>query len=208
MLAGFGLAAGSLYLFAKLVSEIFEQEMTGMDMAAYNLLHSMSSPVMDTLMRTFTIIGSGPVLVLLCAGIAFFLYRHFTLSLALFFLGANVGGALLDVLLKNAFQRARPLIDETIGAVGYSLPSGHAMSSLIFYGFLAWLVVRAKKQGPWSKVALCFLCVLMICSIGVSRIYLQAHYATDVLAGYLAGTCWLIACIIAYELTFGRKAKA
>lgn len=87
--------------------------------------------------------------------------------------------------LKMLFTRPRPLGEQLTYATGYSFPSGHAMVSMAFYGFLAYLVWinLPGKQGKCWAGSLVFLVFL----IGVSRIYLNVHYASDVLAGFLLG---------------------
>lgn len=116
----------------------------------------------------------------------------------LFFAIAVGGGSLLTLLLKNVYDRQRPSINAEIDAVGYSFPSGHSMGSLIFYGFVIYLVVRTHQRRwiQWLTVTLLGMLVLLI---GSSRIYLGAHFPSDVLAGYAAGLIWLILSLIALE---------
>nr|WP_226668813.1 phosphatase PAP2 family protein [Metabacillus litoralis] len=110
----------------------------------------------------------------------------------------TVGGGLLVQLLKHTYQRERPSIIEVIDAVGYSFPSGHAMVSLIFYGFLTYIMARktSSKALKWSITSLASILVL---SIGLSRVYLEAHYPSEIVVGYLAGSVWLILNLITFE---------
>lgn len=99
-------------------------------------------------------------------------------------------------VLKNLFARPRPWGEALTIATGFSFPSGHAMLSLAFYGFLALVVLKdyPPKYRPLILVGFTVLILL----IGFSRIYLNVHYASDVLAGYifgalvLAGNWWLM----------------
>ncbi|WP_413465972.1 phosphatase PAP2 family protein [Metabacillus litoralis] len=105
---------------------------------------------------------------------------------------------MLVQLLKHTYQRERPSIIEVIDAVGYSFPSGHAMVSLIFYGFLTYIMARktSSKALKWSITSLASILVL---SIGLSRVYLEAHYPSEIVVGYLAGSVWLILNLITFE---------
>jgi membrane-associated phospholipid phosphatase len=94
-------------------------------------------------------------------------------------------------LLKRLFQRHRPADPLVDGITNFSFPSGHAFMSVAFYGLLCcwvWFSVHNKRQKNMA-IAILFLLILII---GFSRIYLRVHYATDVLAGFAAGTAWLL----------------
>lgn len=196
---GMLLAAGSLVGFAKLVSEIFEQETVHADAWAYQVLHSADSPAWHSLMVGMTQLGSGSCAIILSLLVMFWLacVQREPKTL-LMFVCANLGGVLLNHWLKALFHRARPLIDPAIGAVGFSLPSGHAMGAMIFYGFLGYLLIRSQSRLS-VKLLMGAILAGFILLIGISRIYLQAHYASDVLAGFMAGSFWLIACIFAMD---------
>ena len=93
-------------------------------------------------------------------------------------------------LLKNVFERSRPAGEALTIAAGFSLPSGHAMLSMAFYGFLACLLLRQKNssRARWGAILL-FIWVFLI---GFSRIYLNVHYLSDVLAGFIFGLILMI----------------
>ena len=110
----------------------------------------------------------------------------------------NVGfvGAFCWVV-KHIIERPRPegiaLIEET----GFSFPSAHTMGSVVFYGFLIFLVWRYLKNKPLNIILTTFLSIFEIV-IGYTRIYLGVHYFTDVLAGALAGLAYLFVAIILF----------
>jgi membrane-associated phospholipid phosphatase len=127
----------------------------------------------------------------------------------LFFLITVAGGGLLNLFLKNFFERERPNVNRIIEADGFSFPSGHSMGSITYYGFLVYLILRSARK-PLSKAGLGILLCLVILLIGISRIYLGVHYPSDVLAGYMAGGAWLIICISLLEIMYlyrGHKHK-
>lgn len=189
----------TLVLFAKLVDEILEQEITLWDQWAYFVLQGYANYPLDVLMYWMTAIGSAlsvvgiSVVVVLWLGV----FRRDLHAIYLFLI-ANGGGLVFNLLLKTLLQRDRPGINPDIGAVGYSLPSGHAMGAMIFYGFLAYLIIGSQRSKR-LKVFLSLFMLIFIVLIGMSRIYLNAHYASDVLAGFIAGCFWLSACILALE---------
>src|SRR5262249_30213916 len=110
----------------------------------------------------------------------------------------------LDLELKEAISRPRPSNrDRHVNENNASFPSGHAMGSTIGFGMLAYLLWR--ESGPrrwrWLGIGIATLAILLI---GFSRIYLRAHYLTDVLGGYAAGLAYLAACLTALELARRR----
>ena len=110
--------------------------------------------------------------------------------------GISVGlnliiSVLINVIVKNFLQRPRPVGNRLIDEWGYSLPSGHSMVSLCFYGLLMYLIYRTIKNKYLKYGLIIFLSLLILC-IGISRIYLGVHYTTDVLAGFLVAIPYLI----------------
>ena len=101
------------------------------------------------------------------------------------------GGSLLNILLKHLFYRQRPILENPLTTLAsYGFPSGHAMGATIFYGFLALLF--AQRIQTWRLRVLVFcLAAMWVALIGLSRIYLGAHYLTDVLGAIAAGCVWL-----------------
>ena len=117
------------------------------------------------------------------------------------------GGMLLNVALKHTFERARPHFVEPILTLStYSFPSGHALAATVFYGFLACYAARRARSWP-GRVLPFVPAAAMIFTVAFSRLYLGAHYLTDVLAGMLEGCGWLAVCITA-AVTFNRRSAA
>jgi undecaprenyl-diphosphatase len=104
----------------------------------------------------------------------------------------NLGvSALINFTLKQILQRPRPVEHMIINESGYSLPSGHSMVSMAFYGFLIYLIYKNIKN-KYLKYILIALLFVLIMSIGISRIYLGVHYPSDVIAGFLVAISYLI----------------
>jgi undecaprenyl-diphosphatase len=94
-------------------------------------------------------------------------------------------------LLKNLIHRHRPADPLVHGITNFSFPSGHAFMSVAFYGLLVIGAATCIKNKLQKPVTIIFF-ILLILTIGFSRIYLRVHYSTDVLAGFSLGTAWLI----------------
>ncbi len=110
-------------------------------------------------------------------------------------------GALVNRILKTAIGRPRPtdeLIEVLIEYPNLSFPSGHVVFFVQFFGFLLYLVARQKSPG-WQRSATMFLVAWPITLVGVSRVYLGAHWPSDVLAGYLVGGIALFLMAVNYE---------
>jgi undecaprenyl-diphosphatase len=108
-----------------------------------------------------------------------------TLTLAVF------GGMALNFLLKHLFLRQRPLFDNPLLTLTtYSFPSGHTLMATVFYGTLCTLVLTLRRRWLWRALAICVAGVLILL-VGFSRIYLGAHYLSDVLAAIAEGLAWL-----------------
>ncbi len=103
----------------------------------------------------------------------------------------NLGlSALVNFILKQILQRPRPVGHRIIDESGYSLPSGHSMVSMAFYGYFIYLIYKyvSNKYLKWCSIG---LLSLLIISIGISRIYLGVHYTSDVIAGFLVAISYL-----------------
>jgi undecaprenyl-diphosphatase len=95
------------------------------------------------------------------------------------------------LLLKQLFQRKRPLSPLLKAAKGLSFPSGHAIMAVTFYGLLIY-ILQHTIETEWLNWTVTILIIILIILIGFSRIYLRVHYASDVLGGFIIGLLWLL----------------
>lgn len=208
VLTGLVLSITSLIIFGALAEDILENETFTMDSVIIEWLHSFNSSTTNDIMFWITQSGSVRTLTVFSLLVIYWLYnKKRDISSIIFFIITVAGGGLLNVVLKLTFQRNRPSLDTFVDAVGYSFPSGHSMGSMIFYGFIGYLVISSQRSRT-TKFISTILLSLFILMIGVSRVYLNAHYPSDVLAGYTAGLIWLIMCIYAsktYKRGFGIR---
>lgn len=112
-------------------------------------------------------------------------------------------GMLINVMMKLAFHRARPSFDDPIVTLTtYSFPSGHVAATTLFYGFL--LALLASGTRAWAaRLGLGLVALAMIVLVALSRMYLGAHYLSDVLAAFAEGVAWLTLCVVGIH-TYSR----
>jgi diacylglycerol kinase family enzyme/membrane-associated phospholipid phosphatase len=169
-----------------------------LDAAVFLWIQQFRSPILTRLMILASWLGHPLVLALLAIGIGVFLASRRLYHLLAVELLIGIGGAALDLSLKMLFQRLRPNgMIPLISARGFSYPSGHALSSVLFFGGLAYLFSIDIWHGrsPFLRRVAVVLCSVIAILPGISRVYLGVHYLTDVLGGWTAGLFWLGVCI-------------
>lgn len=126
------------------------------------------------------------------------------------FMFATISNVLVTFALKELIHRARPFpmpIDSNgflLEVNQYSFPSGHVLFFVVFFGlfaYLAWL-----NFTSYTRILVVLACAALIILIGPSRVFLGAHWASDVLGGYMIGTMWLIILIFSYRWAIRRFA--
>lgn len=151
---------------------------------------SIRTPFFVRGFEVVTFFGSVAVIVAFSALVGLFLLRRRERALLTGFLTALVGAALTGYALKELVGRVRPGgLMPAIAETGFSFPSGHAVASMAFYGFIAFVLSR---YYPEHKRTVLVLAAVIIFLIGFSRLYLGVHFLSDVLAGYVVGGFWLI----------------
>lgn len=195
LLVGFLFFAGMTMVLAAIAEDVVTGDpLTVVDAQLSAWLHAHSTPLLTELFARITLLGS-TVLAGMIAGLValYLLWRR-----QLYWFGAFVlsvyGGMILNRLLKYSFQRARPRFDDPIFAfTGYSFPSGHTMTATVVYGAIAVLVFTKNKSRA-LRMAVIASASLVIGLVGFSRIYLGAHYLSDVLGAIAEGLAWLSLC--------------
>ena len=121
---------------------------------------------------------------------------------------AVAGGLLLNVALKHAYERARPSFEEPILTLHtYSFPSGHTAGATVFYGVLAAFLVSRTSRHRW-RAAWVAIAIVAIALVAFSRIYLGAHYLSDVLAAACSSTAWLVLSLATVRAIVHRRMEA
>lgn len=194
-----GILAGALLLliFAKLAEDVLYHELETFDTLIGGYIRSFASDGLTRVMIAVTNLGSAYVEIgLLLALGSYLLFRLKHVWDAALLVTSLLGGWVLNTVLKQIFQRSRPDLKHLVEAGGYSFPSGHAMVSAAFYGmigYIVWINLRHRGLPAWPAMV---FTPLLILAIGISRVYVGVHFASDVLAGFAAGGAWLIACIL------------
>lgn len=204
------LAAGLMLLlafgFVRLGHEVGEGETQGWDQRLLMAAHGLRAqhPGLTESLRDVTALGSTVVLVLVSGlAVAYLLLNRQRGRAALLALAAGGGTALLFGL-KNFFSRVRPdaAFSDTVVS-GWSFPSGHtSMSAIVFLTLGSLLAAMRVRQR--ERIFILATAVLLTALVGVSRVLLGAHWASDVLGGWAFGAAWALLCLLAARLLQAR----
>jgi len=179
-------------LFFWIALSVSHSAILPVDSAVRGWVNSWASVPLTEAMKVVTDFGSGWFLWPFGALICLRLIREGRRREAALFAAAAVGANLLEQAAKMLFHRARP--EPFFGyekPISYSFPSGHAFVSFCFYLVLAELLIEPEWVRQ-RRIAIWTLAILMVLSIGLSRIYLGVHYPTDVLGGYAGAFAWTV----------------
>ncbi len=200
ILMGFGVISLSIALFWEISENVLNQQINVFNNFVIDFFQYTFSPQFDDVMIFITELGSVWFIAVVGLFIALVLWFKKRDKWGILFLTLSVGGGgLIIMALKRYYQIERPSINEQIDAIGYSFPSGHAMGSLILYGFIVYLIIRSKLSKA-KKISYSAVLISLIILIAISRVYLNAHFPSDVIAGQAGGLAWLLACIISLEV--------
>lgn len=180
------------------VGTVYETMPTPADLTIQNFFFSLRGPVQNVIVCALTHLSDTMTIVLFCL-ILLLLPNRKTYGLPVSL--ACLGGVAVYKPMKHLVLRARP--DEVFHLVtqgGYSFPSGHSVTSIVFYGLLLYLIQK-HCQNQKLKTALSWVCGILAIAIGPSRVYVGVHWPTDVLAGWcIGGGVLLIAILILQKL--------
>ena len=159
------------------------------DIVGYDIVSKLFKFNVSTPIAKFITNFGGAIFVISLTTILFFLIKDKKIGISII---ANLGiVTILNQIIKFIMQRPRPTEFRIIEETGYSFPSGHSMVSLAFYGYLVYLIYKYINNKHLKRTLIIILSIL-ICVIGVSRIYLGVHYTSDVLGGFLISLAYLI----------------
>lgn len=183
--------------FFAIMEDILENEIWEFDDRVYKIVSNIISAPATSIFKILTHLGGAIGIISVTILILIFVknkqYKYYTI-LNLFIITT------LNQVIKYIIQRPRPIEHSIIDESGYSFPSGHSMVSMAFYGFLIYLIYQ-NVENKYLKWGLCIMLSLLILLIGVSRIYLGVHYASDVIGGF----CLSIAYLTLYTKMIGKN---
>jgi undecaprenyl-diphosphatase len=189
------------WAFIKLADEVKEGATRSFDDWAIHALRRPDNPAipigprwLPDVMRDITALGGFAILTLVIVGVSGFLLLRRKYHAMWLILIAVIGGELLSTGLKHLIGRPRPpAIGRLVDVHNPSFPSGHSMLSAIVYLTLGAVLARLITDWP-SRIYCLIVALLITFLVGISRVYLGAHYPTDVLAGWTAGLVWAVLC--------------
>lgn len=190
-------------LFVHLSDEVVERDYSGFDTSVALAIHGTATTLQTDIMLQVTNFGAfylGALALLSLIIGAIHVVRtqrdqHMSVRVAVIEALAPAvaaGGALLlDVIVKDIVGRQRPAIfPPIVHDTGFSFPSGHTIVAVAFYGMCAYLLARSVPW--WGRVLLTLAAIAMIGAVAYSRVYLGAHYPTDVIGSFILGSAWLL----------------
>ncbi len=168
------------------------------DIATNAFMQSIQNPVLTTFSKFIAIAFDPITLIIISLIIAIFLYFKNSKNQAIFLASTILTTGIIVQLLKETFQRARPL-NALISKSGFAFPSGSTTVALVFFGLMIYLFADKKY-----KLMTILLAGLTIFLIGFTRIYLRVHWVTDVIGGFIIGGIILAVSIIIYRMNISN----
>lgn len=172
-----------------IIEDLFNKETLFIDLFIYKLIVlSMRNDMLTIIFKAMTNLGGAYCLIIIAILCAIFIKNKkiaFAIPINL------ILSTMLNLVLKNIVERPRPIGYRLIDETGYSFPSGHSMISSAFYGLIIYFIWKNVKNAKLKYIS-CILLALLILLIGISRIYLGVHYASDVIGGFTISIAYLI----------------
>lgn len=180
----------SLYSFVEIVHEVLAEKEDNVDKAVFTFLSHYINPQLTTVMTVISFFGSIYFLVPAYLILIIWLLIKKQKPVALTTTVIGITSSTIVFALKDIFHRVRPVYPINAETLTYSFPSGHTTSAFIFFGLLIWLI-GSMNLSKKRKLLFSILLFVMSILIGISRIYLKKHFASDVVAGFCVGYSWL-----------------
>ena len=185
--------------FFALAEDVFNKEIMNGDIVGYKLVSTFLISDFATPIAKFITNFGGAIILIVLAFMLFIFIKNKKIGVSIISNLAII--TVLNQLLKRIVQSPRPTEFRIVEESGYSFPSGHSMVSMAFYGYLIYLIYKHVKNKYLKWISIILLSIL-ICSIGISRIYLGVHYTSDVLGGFFISISYLIIYISAVNKFF------
>ena len=178
---------------------------SNIDLSVASLMRETRNAPADEIMTVITMMGDTLVMLALALAMLGWLIWHKAYRAAWAAGIVIVSAKVFELLLKAGIQRARPTELSYAGVDFFSFPSGHATMAAVIFGILAVLV--SHSMGRWGRALVYAICAVLVVMIAYSRVYLGAHWLSDVVAGLLFGTVMMAAFGVAIEAIPPRRIK-
>jgi len=190
------LVLGGAWLFLGILEDVVNRDpLVEVDALIHEALQTVRTPGGDSVFVAVTELGDVQVVLPVMVAVLGWLIAHRFWRTALYWIAAVGVAEALAKVIKLSLHRPRPSTSYP-GIEQFSFPSGHATLSVVVYGFLAFLLsIHASHK---LRVVIVSATVLLVGSVALSRIYLGAHWMSDVLGGLSFGTAWIAVLAVAY----------
>ncbi len=194
------LLVGAAWVFFSILEDVVRGDpLVRADNAIYRALQDLRTAPGDAVMIAITELGDTLVVIAMTTTVFLWLAWRRAWRTAAYWLGAIAGASILNTVIKVALHRPRPGEPFYTGWSAFSFPSGHSTVNLVLYGFLAFLIARELR--PAWRLSSAFAASSFVFLIAFSRLYLGAHWFSDVIGGLAFGTTWLTALGFSYLRT-------
>jgi undecaprenyl-diphosphatase len=184
------LLVGAAWLFFGVLEDVVNGDpLLLADSAIYRALQDLRTTPGNAVMIAITELGDTKVVVAVTIVVLLWLMWKRAWRTAAYWLVAIAGVSALNIVIKVALYRTRPAELLYSGWSAFSFPSGHSTINVVLYGFLAFLIARDIR--PARRLAVALGAATLIFLIAFSRLYLGAHWLSDVLGGLAFGSAWL-----------------
>jgi undecaprenyl-diphosphatase len=190
---------GATWLFLGVIEDVVTGDpLVRADRAVYALLQGLHSIIGDGVMTVITELGDSIVIIAIVSAATLWLMSQKAWRSALYLIVAVSGASLFNSGIKLILSRGRPIADLYQGISDYAFPSGHATVNSVLYGFLCVLVLRELR--PLWRIPVAIIAASLVTLIALSRLYLGAHWFSDVVGGLAFGAIWVALLGTGYQL--------
>ncbi len=195
------------FVFFSIAEDVMEGDPSfAVDQAVYGLMRSLRTPAGDNWLIAVTELGDSIVVMTMGVIVAAWLVYRRSWRALLFWVVAIAGGSVLNTAIKIALHRTRPTDLYHAGWDAFSFPSGHSTTNAVLYGFLAVLIGHDLPKRLRLPVA--YAAAVLVAMIAFSRLYLGAHWLSDVVGGLTFGSIWVGSLAVLYTHRAARDVGA
>jgi undecaprenyl-diphosphatase len=193
----FVIAAAAIWLASALLEAVLDNAtIVRWDLAAAEWVHAHVTPTGTAVSLRISSLGSPTSMGVIAVVVGLELLRRRRMTLLVAWTAAFVGGGTLELILKKLVHRKRPLFNTSAASEqALSFPSGHSMMALLGVGMLVYVLTIPGPVVGARRAVLIGLAASFVLLVGMSRVYLGAHFPSDVVGGYAAGAGWMAICV-------------